>query len=207
MGRSMAHIAHQPGPVCLEGGVSRWLVGVVGLGAELHQRPHTCGAWGASSIRVPKKNARDTVSRPSLGLAGMAELRALFPGRPGGRSKAVAFCNPQALSNVQEENLSCARDQAGGNVVIARPPVLTPPWRYRRSLVSKGRFAISINVVCVCGNPLKPSEKAISRGDRLCRRPPPPPRQGRVLVASWIMTRVRIWENIELSVDFRGCCE
>jgi hypothetical protein len=36
----MAHIAHQPGPVCLEGGVSRWLVGVVGLGAELHHRPH-----------------------------------------------------------------------------------------------------------------------------------------------------------------------
>jgi hypothetical protein len=40
MGRSMAHIAHQPGPVCLEGGVSRWLFGVVGLGAELLQRPH-----------------------------------------------------------------------------------------------------------------------------------------------------------------------
>jgi hypothetical protein len=39
MGRSMAHIAHQPGPVCLESGVSRWLVGVVGLGVELHQRP------------------------------------------------------------------------------------------------------------------------------------------------------------------------
>ncbi len=36
----MAHIAHQPGPVCLESGVSRWLVGVVGLGVELHQRPH-----------------------------------------------------------------------------------------------------------------------------------------------------------------------
>ena len=34
-------------------------------------------------------------------------------------------------------------------VVIARPPVLTPPWRYRRSLVSKGRFAICINVICV----------------------------------------------------------
>jgi hypothetical protein len=39
MGRSMAHIAHQPGAVCLESGVSRWLVGVVGLGVELHQRP------------------------------------------------------------------------------------------------------------------------------------------------------------------------
>jgi hypothetical protein len=38
------------------------------------------------------------------------------------RRKAVAFHNPQALSNVEEENLSCAR----GQVVIARPPVLTP---------------------------------------------------------------------------------
>jgi hypothetical protein len=59
--------------------------------------------------------------------------------------KAVALPATQALSDVQEESLSCARDQ----VVIARPPVLTPPWRYRRSLVSKGRFAISINVICV----------------------------------------------------------
>jgi hypothetical protein len=46
---------------------------------------------------------------------------------------------------VQEENRSSARDQ----VVIASPPVLTPPWRYRRSLVSKGRFTIFINVICV----------------------------------------------------------
>jgi hypothetical protein len=38
------------------------------------------------------------------------------------------------------------RDQ----VVIARPPVLTPPWCYRRSLVSKGRFAaMPINAICV----------------------------------------------------------
>jgi hypothetical protein len=29
MGRSMAHIAHRPVPVCVEGGVSRWLTGVV----------------------------------------------------------------------------------------------------------------------------------------------------------------------------------
>jgi hypothetical protein len=42
---AMGHrVAHQPGSggsVCLEGGVSRWLVGVVGLGAELHPRLHT----------------------------------------------------------------------------------------------------------------------------------------------------------------------
>ncbi len=72
----MAHIAHQPGPVCLEGGVSRWLVGVVGLGAELHPRPH-------STRRVGRFfNSSGLVKRavPAAdGLAGMAELRALVP--------------------------------------------------------------------------------------------------------------------------------
>jgi hypothetical protein len=84
----------------------------------------TCGAWGASSIRVPKKNARcpglPELCRKSEGLAGMPELRPLFPGGPAGERPLLCH-NPQALSNVQEENLSCARDQ----VVIARPPVLT----------------------------------------------------------------------------------
>ena len=64
----MAHTAHQPGPVCLEGGVSRWLVGVmVGLGGGAAPAP-TRGAWGASSIRVPKKNAR----HPSATVTGAA---------------------------------------------------------------------------------------------------------------------------------------
>jgi hypothetical protein len=67
----------------------------------------------------------------------------------GRRNKAVAFHNPQALSNVQEESRSCTRDLLHDQVVVATPAVLTPPWRYRRSLVSKGRFAISINVICV----------------------------------------------------------
>jgi hypothetical protein len=108
MGRSMAHIAHQPGPVCLEGGVSRWLVvGVVGLGAELHQRPH--GRFFNSSALGKRAVARPSGAAPE-GLAGMAELPPLPPGVRG--RKAVAFHNPQALSNVQEEtHSSCARDQ------------------------------------------------------------------------------------------------
>jgi hypothetical protein len=120
----MAHIAHQPGPVCLESGVSRWLVGLVGwgVGGGGAAPEATRGAWGASSIRVPKKNAR------------CPGLRGLLRGRPardgcattslvsGRGNKTGAFHNPQALSNMQEESLSCARDQ----VVIARPPVLTP---------------------------------------------------------------------------------
>jgi hypothetical protein len=47
----MAHIAHQPGPVCIEGGVSRWLAGVVVWGCGPAPAPIR-GAWGASSIRV-----------------------------------------------------------------------------------------------------------------------------------------------------------
>ena len=70
----------------------------------------------------------------------MAGLRRMFPvpGR-GRRRRAADFYNPQALSNVQEEDLSCARDQ----VVIARPPAGTdtPMARYRRSLASKKRFS------------------------------------------------------------------
>jgi hypothetical protein len=88
------------------------------------------------------------VTRPSSaapeGLAGVAELCRLFPGGAGGE-KPLLCHNPPALLAVQEENHSCARDQ----VVIARPPVLTPPRRYRRSLVSKGRFTAPINVICV----------------------------------------------------------
>jgi hypothetical protein len=181
MGRSMAHIAHQPGPVCVEGGVSRrwgWHEGA-GRGGEFGggtAPAPTRGAWGASSIRVPKKNARcpgPPALRRSEGLAGMAELRRLFPGG-GMRSKAAALPQFTGLFNVQEENHSCARDQ----VVIARPPVLTPRRRYRLSLVSRGLFTISINVICVgirssppkrrktTGDPLRPRGKA---GCRLFR--------------------------------------
>jgi hypothetical protein len=207
MGRSMAHIAHQPGPVCLESGVSRWLVGVVGLGVELCTSAHTRRVGGAllqfewrSKTRRPRPSA--TVAE---GLAGIAVPHPLFPGGPGG-TKPLLFTTHRPRPNVQEKKRSCARDQ----VVVARPPVLTPPTHDVIGAllrVRKGRFTTSINQRDLCGNPFKPPEKAISRGDRLCRRPPPPPRQGMIPVVSWIMTRVWIWENIELSVGFRGCCE
>jgi hypothetical protein len=67
------------------------------------------------------------------------------PGRARG-GKAVAFHNPQASQSGQEENHSCAR----GQVVIARPPVLTPPMTLSApSCESKGRFTTSMNVICV----------------------------------------------------------
>ena len=116
----MAHIAHQPGPVCLESGVSRWLVGVVGLGVELHQRPQAArGAllpfeWLSKTRGV--QAVRHCGGRP--GRDGLTTRTG--PGEARG-NKAVAFHKPS--QNVQEENRSCARDQ----VVVARPPVLTPP--------------------------------------------------------------------------------
>jgi hypothetical protein len=74
-------------------------------------------AGGASSIRVPKKNAR-CQGRPPLwrkaeGLDGVAELRPLFPGGPGGETPLLC-CGSQALPSAQEENHSCARGQVAG---------------------------------------------------------------------------------------------
>jgi hypothetical protein len=87
----MGHITHQPGPVCLEGGASRWLVGVVGLGAELHPRPHTrrVGRFCNSSGLVKHAVPRPSGPGPE-GLAGVAELRVLVPGGPGG-AKPLLF--------------------------------------------------------------------------------------------------------------------
>jgi hypothetical protein len=110
---------------------------VVNLGAELHQRPHTArGALLQIDWRIEAR--------------GVQAVRARWPryasiSREGQGGESRCFSQPTGLVKCAEESLSCAR----GQVVIARPPVLTPPWRYRRSLVSKGHFAISINVICV----------------------------------------------------------
>jgi hypothetical protein len=91
---------------------------------ELHQRCSR-GAWGASSNRVPKKNAgypgRPTRRREAM--RGVFGLAPLFPGGRGEGEQSRCFSQPRGLLNVQEGTRSCARDQ----VVIARPPVLTPP--------------------------------------------------------------------------------
>jgi hypothetical protein len=113
-----------------------------GLGAELHQRPHAArGALLQFDCRIETRGTK-TVRHCGGGRPGRGGSAACS--REARGRKAVAFHNPQALAYVQEEGLSCARDQ----VVIARPLVLTPTRRYRRSLVSKGRFTISINVFC-----------------------------------------------------------
>jgi hypothetical protein len=85
----MAHIAHQLSPVCLEGGVSRWLVGVVGLGAELHQHPHAArGALLRFDWRIETRGAdQQAVARSAACPRGGQEER-----------KAVAFYNPPSLA-------------------------------------------------------------------------------------------------------------
>jgi hypothetical protein len=113
----MAHIAHQPGPV------SRWLVGVVGLGAELHQRPHAArGALLQFDWRIETRATPQAVRHCDEGPGRGGSATPPVPGRDTGGGGVLCH-NPQALSNVQEENLSCARDQ----VVIARPPALARP--------------------------------------------------------------------------------
>jgi hypothetical protein len=86
--------------------VSRWLVGVVGLGLGGGAAPApTRGAWGASSIRVPKKNAR------CPGLPALRRRRGAWPGwllsllrcpREGQEEKGRCFSQPTGL-------VKCAR--------------------------------------------------------------------------------------------------
>jgi hypothetical protein len=85
---------------------------LVGLGAELLQRPQAARGLLLPFECLTKKNARCPGLRELLptpeGLAGMAELAPLF----SGGSKPLLCHNSQALSDVQEENaLSCARGQ------------------------------------------------------------------------------------------------
>jgi hypothetical protein len=89
---------------------------------ELHQRPQA--ARGALLQFEWLSKTRGTQAfRAWRGRPGRVGLTTRTgPGEARGH-KAVGFRNPQALSNVQAENLSCARDQ----VVVARPPALTPP--------------------------------------------------------------------------------
>jgi hypothetical protein len=92
------------------------------------------GGWSCTSAHTRRVGrffhsgalGKRAVPRPSApGAGGYARgvwVSSPVLGRARG-NKAVAFHNLQAFSNVQEEARSCARDQ----VVVARPPVLTPP--------------------------------------------------------------------------------
>jgi hypothetical protein len=116
----LAHIAHQSG-------WSGWWVW--GWSYSRLQRPHA--ARGALLQFECLRKTHGIQAGPE-GLAGMAELRPLFPGRPGEKSRCfLQPTSPARCARRAKSLVVCARDQ----VVVARPPVLTPPWRYWCSLV------------------------------------------------------------------------
>jgi hypothetical protein len=102
--------------------------------APLAGRGGGFGGWSCTSAHTrrvgrffhPSALGKRAVPRPSgavrEGYARGVWVCSTVPGRARG-NKAVAFHNPQAFSNVQEENRSCERDQ----VAVARPLVLIPP--------------------------------------------------------------------------------
>jgi hypothetical protein len=109
MGRLMAHIARQPDPVCVEveieveGGVSRWLAGVVVMGGgwgvggvggvELHQRRHSHSRLGVllqfEYLRKTRGAKALRTSSRRLGRGGWAT--STVSGKAARRRKAVAL--------------------------------------------------------------------------------------------------------------------
>jgi hypothetical protein len=114
------------------------------VGATCHVPLVWGGGWGPG-LSLSARCRRYSILRTALQTAAAAPCTALI------RDQEM-----QATTH-RPSPVSCARDQ----VVIARPPVLTPPWRYRRSLVSKRRFAVfttSINAICVGAGVAPPPE-------------------------------------------------
>jgi hypothetical protein len=79
-----------------------------------------------------KTQGTQAVRRGVGAMRGVFGLAPFPPGGPGG-TKPLLFTTHKPGQNVQEENRSCARDQV---VLVARPPVLTLPWRYALSAPS-----------------------------------------------------------------------
>jgi hypothetical protein len=144
MGQSMASTAHQPGPVRVEGGVIRWLAGVVGFGAELHQR-HPHAARGALlQFDWLRKTWRPGALPAEL-------LRKAWPGWLGyaacsreGQGEKSSRCLPQPrpcqMGKKKAVVVHVTRWQSQGHRCWHSHATLSA-----RSLVSKGRFAISIS--------------------------------------------------------------
>jgi hypothetical protein len=108
----MAHIAHQLGPVCLEGGVdsgvSRWLVGVVGLGggAAPAQRPQAVrGALLQFACLRKTRGAQAFGSCSRRLCAGWLSYVPCSRGGGGRRRKAVALPQPTGLAGTFARSL------------------------------------------------------------------------------------------------------
>jgi hypothetical protein len=76
--------------------------------------PRRVGRFFHSSTLVKRAGPRPSAPAGAEGYARGVWVKSPVPGRARGH-KAVAFHNPQAFSDVQEENHSCARGQGGGS--------------------------------------------------------------------------------------------
>jgi hypothetical protein len=130
------------------------LLQVAGKVHLFSKKPH-CGAKSFALDASPI-GQRSTMEHDGAPPTPSRQLRPRFPGLPALRRRAwpgwLSRCFVTAYKpchmckkNMCKKNYSCAIDQ----VVIARPPAPTPSRRHRRSLVSKGRYTTSINVICV----------------------------------------------------------
>jgi hypothetical protein len=113
MGRSMAHIAHQPGPVCWAGGVCRWS-GWWFWGrscTSAHTRRVGCSPLQFECLRKTRgARAFRRCAGALEGLARIAELRPrpMFPEGAGGEKKRDQQKSNQPQSYIPLEQLSSA---------------------------------------------------------------------------------------------------
>jgi hypothetical protein len=152
--------------------MSRWLAGAVVLGGGAAPAP-PLAAWGASPIRVAKKNARCAGRWELCPKAWPGWMSSVHCSREGQGDKSRCFTTVHKPCRMHKKKPTAAHV---ARVAIARLPALTPQRRYRRSLVSKGHFDVCMYQRDLRRNRSSPSAKAISRGDRLFRRPFQPPR-------------------------------
>jgi hypothetical protein len=148
MGRSMAILLTKPGPVCVEGGVDHWLAGVwvvVIWGVELHQRRHSrLGVLLQFECLRRTRGAKAVRHCGGRRKAWMGWLSYVRCSREGQEEKRRCFAAAHRPCQVRKKKTIVAH-VARWQVVIARPPVLSPDT----PATIAGRFAISINVICV----------------------------------------------------------
>jgi hypothetical protein len=126
-------------------GWSGWWV----WGVELHQRPQAArGALLQFACLRKTRGAKGFGSCSRRLCAGW--LSYVRFSRGGQEEKGRCFLQPTSLLKYQ----ICKKKTIAVDVTKMWQSqdhryCLRPPWRYRRSLVSKGRFTTSINVICV----------------------------------------------------------
>jgi hypothetical protein len=162
---------------------------------------------------LTKKNAQGPGLWELLPKARAGWLSYVHWSREGQEEKFRCFATAHRPCRVHwKKTIAVLVIQPGGNrnTGTARPPALTPSRRYRRSLVSKGRFA-AYPSTRPAWESVQALRKAISRGDILCRRhsrPATAAAAGGAAAGCFVgHDTCAIWENRELPVGFHGCWE